>query len=136
MLFREPSFQKSPRIHAGRSVALIVDQIAGLAVIAAAEEVVESHFAESGERGIGGDVTADVRIVLIGADYHRSRIPANQAFDAAFQRAISRIRSFFVRWNRIQVGSVNGLRRRDAESGGAGQKLFEQVTGAIGTGFV
>ena len=92
MLFGEAAFEKSARIHARRSVALEVNEVARLAIVGAVEEMVEADFDQRRQRSVGGDVAADVVVVLVGADHHGQRVPADEVLDAPFELTVAGIR--------------------------------------------
>ena len=50
MLLGEAAFQKRARIHAGRGVALEIDEVAGLIAVAGVKEVVVADFGQRGQR--------------------------------------------------------------------------------------
>ena len=55
----------------------------------AAEEVVERDLVKRGGRGKRRDVSADAGALLVRADDHHHRVPADDALDAAFQLAVA-----------------------------------------------
>src|SRR5450755_3984348 len=103
---REAALEKGARIYPWRGMALEVNQVARLVSVGGAEEVVESYFKQGSQRRIGRDVAADARIFFVLAMHHGHGVPADQALDAALQLAVARIRYFFRRRNRVQVGRV------------------------------
>ena len=107
VVFTQAAFEKRARINTGGSVALIINKIARLIAVAAAEEMVEGHFADGGQRGKGRDMAANVGVVFIGAHHHGRGVPANDAFNAAFERPVTRIRRFFMRGNGVQIRRVD-----------------------------
>src|SRR5580704_3368848 len=92
LLLVEPAQQITPRIDARRGVALEEDLIGRFGSLLAVEEMVEGHFIERGGGGKGGDVAADAGAAFVGADDHRHSVPADDAFDAALDLAVARIR--------------------------------------------
>ena len=66
-------------------MALEVHLVAGLAVVLAAEEVVEADLVEAAERGEGGEVAADAVGVRVGADHHDGGVPADVGPDAPLE---------------------------------------------------
>src|SRR4030095_14937789 len=92
ILFLETSFQKGPRVHARRSVALVIDQIAAVAVVTpAAEEVVEANLVKRGRGRERRNVPAQAIEVLVRPMDHRHRVPADDALDPPLQIAVARI---------------------------------------------
>ena len=58
LILGQAAFNKSPRIDAGRNVALIVNQIPAILIIRSAKEMVETHLIEHSRRLVGGHVPA------------------------------------------------------------------------------
>ncbi len=52
-LLAEPAFEERPRVDPWGGMALKIDEIAGLVAIGGVEEVVESHFEQRRQRGVG-----------------------------------------------------------------------------------
>src|SRR5437870_5596124 len=91
VMFVEPPLEERAGVVARRGVALEINQIAGLSLVASAEEMVEPDFVQGGARRVRGDMPAKARMFPIGVYHHRHRIPADQALDTAFEFAISRV---------------------------------------------
>ena len=132
VVFAQPAFEKGPRIHAGRGVPLEIDQVAAVAVVAAAaEEVVEADFVQRGRRGERRDVPAQAVEVLVGPVDHRHRVPANDALDPPLQLAVARISRLLAAVDRVDVGRVEGVRQLDARLPGLavehGQELLDPL---------
>src|SRR6266404_151428 len=88
MLRRQPSFEKRPRVHPRRRVALKVDTIARFLPVTRVEKVIESYFKQRGDGGVGGDVPADAVIELVLSRHHGHGVPARETLDAALERAV------------------------------------------------
>ena len=120
------------RIVARRRMALEIDQVAGCAVVATAQEVVEGDLVEVGGGGIGGDVSADARLQTVGLDHHGHGVPAHVALHLPLDAAVAGIRRFLLPWDGVEV------RRVQARLGGllaladAGQQLREQRVDPLG----
>ena len=132
LLFAEPAFEIRARVNAGRSVALEIDEVAGLIAVARVEEVIEANFEQRRQRGVGRDVAADAGILLVLAMHHGHRVPADQALDAALQKAIAGIGNFFFDRNGVDVRRVQLHRNLDARLTGAIHQRSEQIAAAIG----
>ena len=91
------AFQEGAGVDAGRSMALEIDEIAGLVAVSGVEEMIEADFEQRGQRRIGRDVAADSGIFLVLPMHHRHGIPANQALDAALHRAVAGVRQLLPR---------------------------------------
>ena len=77
-----------------------------------------SDFDKRRERGVGGDVAADVVVVLVGPYDHRERVPANVVLDGPLNCAVARIWDFlFFARNRIHIGRDKLEGRRHTELG-------------------
>ena len=62
-------------------MSLEEDLIAGRAVILPAEEVVETDLVQARRRGVRREVTADALEVMVRADDHGDRVPADETPD-------------------------------------------------------
>ena len=104
VLGREPALEERARVDAGRGVALEVHLVAGLAVVLAAEEVVEADLVERRARRERGQVPADARRPVVGpADHHR-RVPADEGADAALDVLVAREPRLLLGRDRVDVG--------------------------------
>ncbi len=106
----ESAFEIGAGVDSRRRVTLKINQISAAVGVRATEEVIETDFVEGRSRGIGRNVTADAVLLLVGAHDHGHRIPADQAFDAAFDLTASRKRRLPPDRNRVDVGCVGGER--------------------------
>ncbi|MPN02087.1 hypothetical protein SDC9_149300 [bioreactor metagenome] len=100
----QPALQEGAGVDAGRGVTLEEDLVAAAGVVLATEEVVETDLEEIGNRGIGGDVAAQLGIVLVGPHHHGQRIPAVDGGDAGFQIEIARVGRLRFHRNGVPVG--------------------------------
>ena len=123
VLFRQAAFEESAAVDARRSVALEINQVAGLIAIARVKEMVEAYFQQRRQRGISRNVAADSGVVLVLPDHHGHRIPANQALDAALHRAVAGIGDFLFGANRIDIRSVE----LDGHFGAIGARAFVEL---------
>ncbi len=131
MVFGEAAFEKSPRIDARRGVSLEINQVARLIAVTAMEEMIETHFEQRGERGIRGDVAADPVIMLVLVRHHGHGVPASQALNAAFQRAVTGIRHFLIRAKSVHIVERCANRNVHAGFARALRKLLEQESGPV-----
>ena len=79
----QPPLDEGPRVDAGRGVSLVVDVVAGRAVVLAAEEVVEADLVQRCRRGVGGEMAADAVGGLVGLDHHHRRVQRTKLGSAA-----------------------------------------------------
>ena len=129
LLFVDPAFEISARIHAGRGVALKINDVAGEIFRRAAEKMILRHFVKRRRRREGRDMSADVRRG-IRLHHHRHRVPADKAFDAALDVAVARKRRLLVRRNGVDVGRgrAGGRTRRGAQ---LIRQFFQQLRRAL-----
>ena len=125
VFLREPSFQKCPRIHAGRRMRLEIHQVIG------AEEMVEADFEQIRGRGIAGDVAAELRVRAVGAHHHGERVPAHDRREAALHFEIARELRLLRERDRILVRRVQHRRQRHAARAGVVEQLAQQEGGAL-----
>src|SRR5690606_17479694 len=92
----EDAFYVGAGVHAGGGMALEVNLVSGEIAFTAAEEMVVGNFIEGGGTGEGGNVSADTSDFFaifvdtgVGFDDHCHGVPANDAFNAAFDFTIT-----------------------------------------------
>ena len=127
---RDAPFEKRARVDTGRPVSLEEDDVAFVAVLTTAEEVVERHLVQRRGRGERRDVAADAVLDAIRAHDHGHRVPAHQALDPALDLAAAGVRHFLGRVNGIDVWRVGGERQLDALLGGVHAELPQQAADA------
>ena len=125
----QTAFKIGARIHAGRGVALKINDVAGEILRRPAEKMISRHLVKRRRRRERRDVAADVR-VGIGLHHHRHRVPADDALDAAFDVAVARIRRLLVGRDGVDVrrGQAGGRTRRGAQ---LCRDLFQQLRRAL-----
>jgi hypothetical protein len=79
----QPALQVRPRVVARRGVALEVHEITAVVLARRVPEVVEADLHERGQGLVGGDVTAELRGDLVGAQHHADGVPAHDRAQAA-----------------------------------------------------
>ncbi len=126
----QPALEEGAGVHAGRGVALEVDQVAAAAVVLPAEEVVEANLIEAGGGGVTGQVAAETREVLVRAGDHRGRVPADQTPDAALHTLVAREGGLLLRTDRVDVARLGRRREPDVPKPCPLEDLVEQVLGA------
>ena len=89
LLRGKTAFEKTASVNAGRGVTLKINGVAFEVLGASAEEMVEANFVKCCGGSVRGDVTADAVLMLIRANNHRERIPANQALNAALEGLVA-----------------------------------------------
>ena len=83
LLLGQPSFEERAGVDPRCRVALEEDLVAGLAVVLAAEEVVEADLIQAGRGGVGGDVPADAEAGAVGPGHHDGGVPPDVGADPA-----------------------------------------------------
>ena len=104
MLLVEAAFEEGAGVDSRRRVALEIDQVAGVVVGGAAEEVVESDLIQRRRTGKGGDVAADAAVPGVGALDHGQRVPAHDAADAALHEQVAGEAVFLMWGDGVAVG--------------------------------
>ena len=113
LFFGEPPFEERPRINARRRVTLVIHDIA-IARAAGSEEMIEADFVQRRRRRERRDMSADAGLVLVCAQHHRDRVPADEALDAALDLLAAGKRHFLIGRQRVDVRRVRGERKPDA----------------------
>ena len=122
----QAAFEKRARINAGRSMSLEINRVALELVGASAEKMVEADFKQRRGGGVRGNVAADAVVDAVGANHHRQRVPANQALDAPLDFLIAWEDGLLFMGNGIQIRSVCGEGKRDAEGLSVAAKPVQQ----------
>src|SRR5699024_8622094 len=106
LLLADVPFQIGTGIHAGRGMALEVDQVAAVLVTGRMEEVIEADLVQRGRRGVAGDVAADAAVLAVGTHHHGHGVPAQNGADAPLDGRIPRRAGLVVHRNGVDVGSI------------------------------
>jgi hypothetical protein len=96
-------------------VRLEVDEVAALAVGAAAEEVVEADLEDLGRRRVAGDVAAELAMGLVGARHHRQRVPAHDGRQPFLDAQVAGVGALALQRNAVAVGRERLHVRHDAQ---------------------
>ena len=126
----QAALHERPGVDAGRGVALEVDGVAGVAVVLAAEEVVEADLVEAGRAGERREVAADAVGVLVGLDDHHRRVPADEGADAPLDVLVAGEPRLLLAGDRVDVGRGDGGREADLALLGPLEQLGQEVAGA------
>ena len=134
LLGAQPPLQERSRVVARRRMPLEIDEIAGMILAGGAPEVVEADLVQRRQRLVAGDVTAELRGLLVGADDHRHRVPAHDRAQPPLHRGVAGQLRFALGRDRVDIRRVEA---RDRPGAGvlralddAGQQLASPV-GAI-----
>ncbi len=131
------AFEIRAGVDAGRGVALEEHLVAELAVVLAAEEVVETDFVERRARRECRQVTADAFAARVGARHHHRRVPTDEGADASLDVLVAGEPRFGVAGNRVDVWrarrwpesrSATPGRARAVSSVGSGREFLPWVS--------
>ena len=126
VLFVEPPLEEGACVDAGRTVALEVDLVAGLAVVLAAEEVVEADLVQGGRRGVRGQVSADARRPRVGPRHHHGGVPPDVGADAALDVLVAREPRLLLGRDGVDVRRADRRRERHLQLVGPLHQLEHQ----------
>ena len=132
ILFGEATFEVRTGVDARGGVALVVDVVAGEAVVLPLEEVVEPDLVERSGRREGGEVTADAVGGLVGTDHHRCGVPADERPDTSLDVLVAGEERLVLRRDRVDVGGRGGRGDADLQFVGPLQQFRHDVTGTGG----
>ena len=107
---REAAEHERPRVHAGRGVALHEHEIAAVPVGGRVPEMVEADVVEHRRGREARDVAADVR-VLVRAEHHRHRVPADEMADLLLDVEVAGEPHLLLHRDRVDVRGVRGERQ-------------------------
>ena len=137
LLFAQAPFHEGPRVNTRRHVPLYVDAVAamlfsGLGALGM-PEVVEASAKQTGQRGEGADVAAQVaaidRVVAVGLDHHRHRVPAHVGAQPFFDLEVAGTALFLVRLQRIDITGIGRERHIDTALARVFQQFLKQKVG-------
>jgi len=127
LLFGQAAFEVGAGVDAGRHMALDVQAVAAVVLALGMPEMVEAGTEHAGQRGEGADVAAQVaavfRVVAVGLDHHRHRVPAHVGAQALLDLDVAGAAGFLLGRNGVDIGRVGRERQVDA----AGTRLFKQL---------
>ena len=114
-------------------MALEVNKVAGLGAfvtgMGAVEEVIGAHFGQSCQRSEGGNMAANIGVVLVLAHNHGDRVPANQRLDLLFKIGVARVGDFLVHRDGVAVSGIEAETGCESARRGAFHHLIQEVTG-------
>ena len=105
LFFGETSLDEGAGVGAGGGVALEEHVVAAAGVVLSAEEVVQADFIKSGDRGVGGDVSANLDAGALCARHLNGCIPTDPAAVLALHGLVAGEVRFLVNGDGVDVGS-------------------------------
>ena len=105
LFFGETSLDEGAGVGTGGGVALEEHVVAAAGVVLSAEEVVQADFIKSGDRGVGGDVSANLDAGALCARHLNGCIPTDPAAVLALHGLVAGEVRFLVNGNSVDVGS-------------------------------
>ncbi len=128
LIFVQATEQKRAGIDTGRRMALHEDQVATMRFGRRTPEVDEADVIQRGRRGEAGDVAAEIRVALVGAQHHRQRVPAHVGADLVLDGVVARRDDLAVGRNGIDVFGIGTVGLVDAgQAAEFDQALDEKV---------
>src|SRR5205823_3427395 len=128
----DPAFQIRAGIHPRRGMTLKINNIPIAALSLCTQKMIKSYLVKRGRRSVSRNMPADPLLNLVSAHYHSQRVPANQAFNAAFHLLTARKRRLLAGRNRVLVGSCGSKRKVDSSlAPGVQRKLLQQAACTI-----
>ena len=131
LVFGYAPFEEGAGIDAGRGMALEEHQITAVFLGRSLEEVVETDIVQSGAGGKGGDVTAQIRVLLVGTHDHGQRVPAHHRADAPLHEQVARHGRLVGDRNRVAIGRSDRVGQGSAAAAGQFAQARDQVMGAV-----
>ena len=133
LLLADHPLEKRARIHARRTVPLVIHQITGMAVGRAAKEMIHPHVIERGARGKTRNMPAKSVLVVVCAHHHRHGIPADKRAYAALHKQIPGHGSLVLRGDRVAKRGGNGAGQRHPGRLCVLRQLPQQLPGGLRT---
>ncbi len=127
---RQPTFEKRPRVNAGRSVALKINRVAREIFGPPPEEMIKRHLVKRRRRSVRRNVPAHVRGMVRLHD-HRHRVPAHQAFQADFGLPVAGILRLLRDRDGIRVRGIEAARQFVLVGAQTVSELFQQLRRAL-----
>ncbi len=131
LLRAEPVEHVRARVDAGGGVALEEDLVAAVALVLAAEEVVEADVVQRGGGGEGGDVAADADARALRARDHDGRVPAGRVQDLALDLLVAREERLALGGDRVDVVRAAHLGHGHAPLAGALDQTQHEIAGPL-----
>ncbi len=136
LLFGQTAFQESTCVNARRDVALEVNQVAAVFVVARAEEVVEAHIINGRGRLERRHVAAELEVFFRRTQHGHDGVPANSRTNTAFQLQIPRVFRFIFNGNSVDVVASSGTSGyAHAAFTGFAEELVNQILSTLNTFF-
>ena len=129
--FTETALDERACVNTWRGVSLEEDLIAGRAVVLPAEEVVEADLIQTRGGGVRRQMTADPLEVMVRADDHRDRVPADEPPDPELHLLVAGEVRLLLRRDRVDVPGLRQGRESDVEHPRPLEQLVKDEASAI-----
>ena len=108
LLFAETAFEESAGVNAWRAMALEIDQVAAMRLVAAMPEMHEPGIVQSRRRLEARNVAAEFGGFLVRLDDDRGGVPAHVAADVPLDLAVARMGRLGFRRDGVDISRVGG----------------------------
>ena len=123
----EAALDERTGVDPGGGVTLEVDLVAGVAVVLAAEEVVEADLVERRRRRVRRQVAADAVGGLVRLDDHHRRVPPDEGADPSLDELVAGEPRLGLAGDRVDVRGRHRRRERHLRLAGAVEERGEEV---------
>jgi hypothetical protein len=132
-LLAEPPLEKRACVDAGGRMALEIHEVACVRLGRRAPEVVEPDLVQRRGRLVRGDVSAELRRILVRLQHDRHRVPADEVREPLLEHEVPGVRRLLRGGDRVDVGGAHAERRRDASACGVREHAVEEEPRPFGT---
>ena len=133
LFLAQPALKERAGVNAGRGVALHQHQVAAVRLVGRVPEMHEAGIVEGRRRLEARQVAAQFGRVLVGLEYDRHRIPADDGANAVLDRARAGMMRLLVRRDGIDVGGIGGEGHLGPVAAGRIDNLGQNAIGRLGS---
>ncbi len=126
----QPALEERPGVDARSGVTLVEDLVAALVAVLATEEMVEADLVQRRSGRVGREVAADAGELVVGAQDHRHRVPADQPADPALHLLVAREVRLLLGADGVDVARLGQRRQPDLELARPLEQLVDDESGA------
>ena len=114
-------------INAGRAMALEIDEVAAMRLVAGMPKMHETGVIKRRRRLEACNVSAKLGRFLVRLDHHRRGVPADVAADVLLELAVARMGRLGFGRNRVDVSGIGGERQLRALTTSGGDNRIQNV---------